>query len=165
MERSSSGMGEVHAHISAQPAKGIGMSGKFDPQDHEHPDRSLRDRTGAAFETVRDRSSGVLGRVADIAKENPMAAMGVAFAVGFLLAGDGDEEESRHPALLRVKNQIKGAILGGISAAVSQQLRTFIEEQGGIGGVLGALGVHAPGREWGGDEEDDDYDEDDYDEV
>lgn len=164
MERSSSGMGEVHAHISAQPAKGVGMSGKFDPPNHEHSERSLRDRTGAAFDSVRERSSGVLGRVGDIARENPMAAVGVAFAVGFLLAGDGDEEESRHPALLRVKNQIKGAILGGISAAVSQQLRTFIEEQGGIGGVLGALGVHAPGRDWGDGEGDDDYD-DEYDEV
>lgn len=163
MERSSSGRGEVHAHISAQPAKGIGMSGKFDPSGHEHSERTLRGRTEAAFETVRDRSSGVLGRVGDLAKEKPLAAVGVAFAVGFLLAGDGDEEESRHPALLRVKNQIKGAILGGISAAVSQQMRTFIEEQGGISGLMGALGISAPGRDWE-EEEDGGYDED-YDEV
>lgn len=92
-----------------------------------------------------------------------MAAVGVAFAVGFLLAGDGDEEEARHPAMLRVKNQIKGAILGGISAAVSQQMRTFMEEQGGISGLLGALGVSGPGRGWDEDEEEeDDYDDEYY---
>lgn len=163
MERSRPGTGEVHAHISAQPAKGIGMSGKFESADRDSAARSARDRAEDALDSARERSSGLLGRVTSLARDNPMAAVGVAFAVGFLLAGDGDEEESRHPALLRVKNQVKGAILGGISAAVSQQMRSFIKEQGGISGLLGTLGVHMPERGWG-DGEADDYEEA-YDEM
>ena len=66
--------------------------------------------------------------------------------VGFLLAGDrGEEMEGRHPTAAKAKNQIKGAIMGGVSAAISQQLRSFIEEQGGIGALLSAIGVPLPG--------------------
>ena len=78
------------------------------------------------------------------ARRSPLPALGIAFAVGFLLAGSSDEEG--HPSVSKAKNQIKGAIMGGISAAVSQQLRTFIEEQGGIGGLLAGLGIGAPDR-------------------
>ena len=80
-------------------------------------------------------------------RHHPLAAVGIAFAVGFALAvrGDSDEEEPRHPAISRARNQIKGAIIGGVSAAISQQLRSFIEDQGGLGALLAAAGIVLPG--------------------
>ena len=36
---------------------------------------------------------------------------------------------------------------GGISAAISQQIRTFIEQQGGLGAVLASLGIPLGGHE------------------
>jgi ElaB/YqjD/DUF883 family membrane-anchored ribosome-binding protein len=173
MEPTTGGSGEVHAHIASQPDKGEGMSGKFD-RDSTARDLGRRVRQGAedAFDSMRDRSGDLRERVGGAAhrardragqffdeaeerigdhsgvlttaRHNPLAALGIAFAVGFLLAGDSDEPE-RHPSLAKAKNQVKGAIMGGISAAISQQLRTFIEEQGGIGTLLASLGVPVPG--------------------
>jgi ElaB/YqjD/DUF883 family membrane-anchored ribosome-binding protein len=172
MESTSSGSGEVHSHLSSQPDKGEGMSGKFDtPATPGERARAfagrMRDRTDDFLDAAEERVDHVRGRVAgsartarertegffdsaedaldqrsgvlDAARQSPLPALGVAFAVGFLLAGSGDPE--RHPSVSKTKNQIKGAIMGGISAAVSQQLRSFIEEQGGIGGLLASLGV------------------------
>lgn len=112
--------------------------------------RNARDRTGEFFDNAEDaldRRTGLL----DSARQSPLPALGIAFAIGFLLAGSGDPE--RHPSVSKTKNQIKGAIMGGISAAVSQQLRSFIEEQGGIGGLLASLGVplsHGREDDYGG---------------
>lgn len=169
----SSGSAEVHAHLSAEPDKGDGMSGKFDPPGGaaEYA-RRVRDRAEdmmgsarARTSEFRDRVGGAAGRarrgaeyfvdeaedvletrtgVLRAARGNPMTALGIAFAVGFLLAGDGEEPE-RPTSLSKAKNQVKGAIMGGISAAISQQLRTFIEDQGGIGAILSSLGVPLPG--------------------
>ncbi|HEX6924015.1 MAG TPA: hypothetical protein VF167_01190 [Longimicrobiaceae bacterium] len=184
MESSSSGSGDVHAHLSSQPDKGVGMSGKFDApgQDPEREGESLRDRAAEAFEhggELRDRLGDAAhrarrsaGRLFDAAEEkleertgalraverNPLAALGIAFALGFLLAGDSDEAESSRPALAKAKNQIKGAIMGGISAAISQQIRTFIEEQGGLGAVLATLGIPLGGHEETSSELDDEPD-------
>lgn len=177
MESSSSGSGDVHAHISSQPDKGVGMSGKFDlpHDDPEGEGESIRDRAAEAFEGMQERGAELrdrlgdaahrarrrTGRLFDAAEErleertgalraverNPLAALGIAFALGFLLAGDSDETETRRPALAKAKNQIKGAIMGGISAAISQQIRTFIEQQGGLGAVLASLGIPLGGHE------------------
>lgn len=118
---------------------------------HSTRDRAseLRDRLGGAAQRARGRAGRLIDDaeetiddktgVLSSAREYPLAALGVAFGIGFVLAGSGDEE--RHPSMAKAKNQIKGAIMGGISAAISQQLRTFIEEQGGIGALLGALGA------------------------
>lgn len=176
MESTTGGSGEVHAHISSQPDKGEGMSGKFDTHGGGAKEftRRVRERAEDAFGSARDRSSDLRDRVGGAAhrardraeyfideaeetldartgvlrsaRSNPLAALGIAFAVGFLLAGDrGEEMEGRHPTAAKAKNQIKGAIMGGVSAAISQQLRSFIEEQGGIGALLSAIGVPLPG--------------------
>lgn len=171
MESSSSGTGEVHAHLSSQPDKGEGMSGKFEAphagrgeRAREMADRiadgawELRDRAdrftsrvGGATRDARERVGGYLDSaeeaidrtgLLDTARRSPLPALGIAFAIGFMLAGSSDEEG--HPSVAKARNQIKGAIMGGISAAISQQLRTFIEEQGGIGGMLGSLGIGHP---------------------
>lgn len=177
MESTTGGSGDVHAHLSSQPDKGEGMSGKYDlhqsgPAGTEEG-RGLRDRAAGAYEAARERGGEMRGRIGNAAhrardraedifddaeiaieertgalttvRRNPVAALGIAFALGFLLAGDSEETEVRHPTVAKAKNQIKGAIMGGISAALSQQLRTFIEEQGGIGTLLATLGVPVPG--------------------
>lgn len=114
----------------------------------------LRERLGDAAHRARSRADHLLDETEDTidehtgvfssARQSPLAALGIAFAIGFLLAGDSDAPQ-RHPAITKAKNQVKGAIVGGISAALSQQLRTFIEEQGGVGTLLAALGVPLPG--------------------
>lgn len=91
------------------------------------------------------------------ARHHPLAALGIAFAIGFALGTRGDDEhDHRHPAVSRARNQIKGAIIGGVSAAISHQLRSFIEDQGGVGALLAAIGVDLPGVDQYG--EDDAYD-------
>lgn len=173
MESSTGGSGDVHAHISAQPDKGEGMSGKFDsPEGAAEFTRRVRDRAEEAFDSARTRTGELRDRVGGaahrarrqaeylfdeaedtlenrtgmlgIAQSRPVAALGIAFAIGFMLAGDNEEPE-RPTSLSKARNQIKGAIMGGISAALSQQLRTFIEEQGGIGAILATMGVSLPG--------------------
>ena len=166
------GNGPVDA--TSQPDKGARSSGRFREEALGlNPDRAaaggdddLADRARSRARQARERVESTAGRGADrardlfheaedrfdggagplrAARDNPLAAVGIAFALGFLLAGDSDEEASRHPALSKARNQIKGAIMGGISAAISQQLRSFIEEQGGIGALLAGLGVPVPG--------------------
>lgn len=168
MESTPGSGGEVHAHLSSEPNKGAGMSGKFEPVDESESHgrareaynsarrrgADLRDRVEAAGNRARDRADDIFEDAEEAiekrtgaistARDNPLIALGIAFALGFALAGDSDEPE-RHPTLAKARNQIKGAIMGGISAAISQQLRTFIEEQGGVGTLLAALGVPVPG--------------------
>lgn len=104
--------------------------------------------------TDRSHDAPSDNRALNAARHNPLAAVGIAFALGFALAvrGRDDEEDARHPALSRARNQIKGAIIGGVSAAISQQLRSFIEDQGGLGALLAAAGIELPGGD--GDDED-----------
>jgi ElaB/YqjD/DUF883 family membrane-anchored ribosome-binding protein len=82
--------------------------------------------------------------------ENPLAAFGLAFGVGFLLAGSGDEDEDtdgshgRHKSrgggtLSQAKQQIKGAVVGGISTALAKEARSLVGAQSGQGGGLGNL--------------------------
>jgi ElaB/YqjD/DUF883 family membrane-anchored ribosome-binding protein len=92
------------------------------------------------------------------ARQNPLAAMGIAFGVGFLLAGSGDEEEhhrqerqqqerqqrgrrrKRKGGMMKsAKNQITGAIVGGLSTAITQEVRSFVKQQGGGDGLGGLL--------------------------
>lgn len=90
----------------------------------------------------------------DAARHHPLAAIGIAFAIGFALGARGDDDsDPRHPAVSRARNQIKGAIIGGISAAISHQLRSFIEDQGGLGALMSAVGIDLPGADEFGDEE------------
>ena len=62
-----------------------------------------------------------------------------------MLAGDGDPE--RHPAVGKTKNQIKGAIMGGVSAQEIQRARNAydtrtlagLQSVGGFGGKADVL--------------------------
>ncbi len=90
------------------------------------------DALGRAQTLLEDR--GVLNMVRD----NPLPALGVAFGVGFLLAGKGDRNAGGKMG--QARNQLRGAIMGGLSAAVAQEARNLIGAQGGAGGLGGILG-------------------------
>lgn len=126
--------GEIPAHLSANPSKGEGMSGKFAGRTAAHTrvsftpagggapsgpaggPGSLRDRATAAFRAIEDRST------LDTVRDNPLVALGIAFGVGFALAGSsGTGGQPR-----KATNQLKGAMIGGLSAAVARELRGLI---------------------------------------
>lgn len=77
---------------------------------------------------------------------NALPALGIAFAVGYLLAGS-DNAPKRGP-LYKAKNQLKGAVVGGLSAAVAQEARKLIgfgqqmAEQAQQGGSQSSGPVH-----------------------
>lgn len=155
--RTTPASGEVHSHLSSQPDKGSGDSGKYDLEEAKG---AAGERFGEMKDRVQGRAEELRGRAEELASqargkagelferaestiegrtgaftragENPLAALGIAFGVGFLLAGSGDSKGT----VGKAKNQIKGAVMGGLSAAISQQLRSYIEEQGGIGGIV-----------------------------
>jgi ElaB/YqjD/DUF883 family membrane-anchored ribosome-binding protein len=102
----------------------------------------LRDRANRALER-----QGILERL----RENPLPVLGVAFAIGFLIAGRDDAEPGSRAA--RARGELRGALLAGLSAGLAQGARSFLTEAGSEGGGFlsslldGILGEEeAPGR-------------------
>ncbi|HET8655655.1 MAG TPA: hypothetical protein VFL93_09100 [Longimicrobiaceae bacterium] len=102
----------------------------------------MGDRAKRMASQAGDRASDLLDRAEDEIEERtglmskagdyPLAALGIAFGVGFLLAGSSDDESTAG----RAKHRIRGALMSGVGAAVSSQLRSYVEQKGGIGGVM-----------------------------
>lgn len=120
-------------------------------------------RMGDAAGQAREKAGEALGRaeqvleergILDKIRENPLPALGLAFGVGFLLAGSGDQVQGkRSTALYKAKNQLKGAIMGGLSAAVAQEGRNLLgmaQGKGNPGGLLGTLLQNLQGGGTGG---------------
>jgi hypothetical protein len=84
-----------------------------------------RDRLGAARERTHTllEERGVLERVGD----NPLPVLGVAFAAGFLLASVGQNRETR---AARARNDLRSALMAGISAGLAQGARGFLSQAG-----------------------------------
>lgn len=124
-----------------------------------------RERASDMADEARDRASGmaseasrrlesVLGEAENrieeqtglisMARQYPLAAAGVAFSVGFLLAGSsrGDRGGMMNNAM----GQIRSALIGGVTAALSQELRSMMDEQGGLGNLMETLTGNNPGR-------------------
>jgi ElaB/YqjD/DUF883 family membrane-anchored ribosome-binding protein len=148
------GTAEVHSHLSSEPYKGEGMSGKFDTggsagardtaeglkeragalaDDATERLEEARDRAGVAFSRARDQAGELvddaeraLDRTGIPAKvrEYPLAALGVAFGIGFLIAG---RTESRTAA--RVKNQMRAMVVGGLVASLKDEAMAYAREQ------------------------------------
>lgn len=130
--------------------------GMADQARHKMDD--AREQLGNAADQARDHMGDLRGRAEEMAgqartranemldqaessepvrmaRENPLPALGIAFAAGFLLAGSSDTGGKFGKA----KHQIRGAVMGGISAALAQELRGMMGMQGGQGGAGGLL--------------------------
>lgn len=127
--------------------------------------QGMPDRVNEAAGQAREKMGQALGRaervldergVLNVIRENPLPALGVAFGIGFLLAGSGDgggerggrerggggRGGKRSGMMETATNQLKGAIMGGLSAAVAQEGRNLLgmaQGKGNQGGFLGSL--------------------------
>jgi hypothetical protein len=137
------GKAEVHTHIGlgpnqhnegtdgleevSSPGRGGAVGRARDlAEDARERARGAFSRTTSALE---DRAGGALA----LAREHPLATVGVAFAVGFMVAGTSDSGGRFGKA----KQQLRGAIIGAISAAVAQEARSFAEGSGLLAGMFG----------------------------
>jgi hypothetical protein len=146
------GRAEVHTHIGLGPNQD--HSEEADPLDElsRGGGGGARARARDFAAGARDRATSTLGRAATgleertggivrLARENPLATVGIAFAVGFLFAG----RSSASGRFGRARQQLRGAIIGAVSAAVAQETHKMT---GGASGLLANLFG-------GGDEEED----------
>lgn len=83
---------------------------------------------------------GVLAKV----RENPLPALGIAFAVGFLLAGGGRRDQPEGRAQ-RARHELRSALLAGLSAGVAQGARGFLRSLGAEDSVLNEVASNLPG--------------------
>jgi hypothetical protein len=120
-----------------------------------------RDRMGA----LAERAQGALEERGwlDRMKENPLPALGVAFAAGFLLAGGGSGRELETGGTgttggarglrgnaSRVRGELRGALAAGLSAGLAQGARAFLRNVGAEDGVINSVIQNLPGL--GGDD-------------
>ena len=120
-----------------------------------------RDRVGA----LAERAQGALEERGwlDRMKENPLPALGVAFAAGFLLAGGGSGRELEtggtgtgggarglRGSASRVRGELRGALAAGLSAGLAQGARAFLRNVGAEDGVINSVIQNLPGL--GGDD-------------
>lgn len=99
---------------------------------------NVRDQAQDALGQARNRVSGLMDQAQEsqpiqMARDNPLPALGIAFALGFLLAGSSDTGGR----FGKSKQQVKGAVMGGISAALAQELRNALGGQSS--GLVDAL--------------------------
>ena len=91
------------------------------------------DRVGGvrrrAHEELEKR--GLLDRIRD----NPLPVMGVAFALGFILAGGENRNDGLPPSRAqRARRELRGALMAGLSAGLAQGARGFLQQAGDQGG-------------------------------
>lgn len=130
MDRVRDAAGQARERLQGLSGNVSGRAGDVAGQAREKAGQAL----GRAEQVLEDR--GVL----DMVRNNPLPALGVAFGVGFLLAGSGDQVQGKKStALYKAKNQLKGAIMGGLSAAVAQEGRNLLGMAQGKGGSAGGL--------------------------
>jgi hypothetical protein len=110
------------------------------------PARNLGARASEATSGVRDRLGGVRERantalesrgILDRLRENPLPLIGVAFALGFVLAGsdDADDEDGRPVTRAsRARRELRSALMAGVSAGIAQGARGFLNQAGSQGG-------------------------------
>jgi hypothetical protein len=157
----------LHSGAPGEPYSGLGFAGaetagetgsrargreeEAGPTGNLHRARHVAEELGhrasdaasAARERVsglRDRTNRVLERrgVVERLRENPLPVLGVAFAIGFLLAGGDDRNSSTRAA--RARRELRSALVAGLSAGIAQGARSFLNEAGSEGsGFLSSL--------------------------
>lgn len=113
-----------------------------------------RDRLGALAEGARStlEERGWLERL----RENPLPALGVAFAAGFLLAGGSGGTEVATGTTTggarglkgsagRIRGELRGALAAGLSAGLAQGARAFLRNIGAEDGVINSVIENLPG--------------------
>jgi ElaB/YqjD/DUF883 family membrane-anchored ribosome-binding protein len=97
-----------------------------------------RRRLDDTLHTVEDRLHLDQAGIAQTIRDNPILAAGIAFGVGFLLAGA--PRAGRSGIIGTATGQLRSALLGGLTAAVTQELHDLLDEHGGVAGLVSALG-------------------------
>jgi hypothetical protein len=89
----------------------------------------VSERTNRALE-----QRGLLSRL----QENPLPALGIAFGLGFLVAGGGRGGASDSPTS-RVRRELRSALMAGLTAGAAQATRGFLQSAGRSDGALSSL--------------------------
>ena len=102
-----------------------------------------RERVADVAGQARERLDGAVDRastflddqgVTDRVRANPLPALGIAFGLGYLIAG-----RSEHKGLVgKARGELRHAIIGGVTAVVAREARGYLGNVAG-GGLLGQL--------------------------
>jgi ElaB/YqjD/DUF883 family membrane-anchored ribosome-binding protein len=97
-----------------------------------------RDELGTVLERAEDRLDEQTG-VISMARNYPLAAAGLAFGVGFLLAGGDDSKRKRRGMVGRAGGQLRKVVVGGVTTLLMQELQELLDEHGGPTGLLQSI--------------------------
>jgi ElaB/YqjD/DUF883 family membrane-anchored ribosome-binding protein len=89
-----------------------------------------------------DEKTGVIGLI----REHPLPAVGLAFALGFVLAGRSDPETR----LGQVRKKIRGAAATAVTAALVEEARHLVGSEGGLASLLELVveRIREPVEDW-----------------
>jgi ElaB/YqjD/DUF883 family membrane-anchored ribosome-binding protein len=113
----------------------------------------LKDRASGYVSRARGELDNMIERAEDqleeqtgaisMVRSNPLLAAGLAFGVGFLLAGDGGKKRKRGRSgggvMGRATGSIRSAVVGGVSTMLMQELQEMMDEHGGPMGLLNTI--------------------------
>ncbi|MDR0787314.1 MAG: hypothetical protein LBG44_05555 [Gemmatimonadota bacterium] len=141
------------------PGKASRAEGTFSEAFSE----TLGETMGALGEHARTATSVLDERtgVVTLIRKNPLAACGIAFATGAAIAALSARPSDRRWIVERARRQLRTAILSGLTAAVTAEIRSV------IGDDLAQFVMSFSGRT-GGEDADIEYDEEielEYDDV
>lgn len=152
----------------ADAASGLGDRARSAASDVADRAGDLASRAKDRMGALADRAQGVLEERGwlERMKENPLPALGVAFAAGFLLAGGGTSTgegmvggtvggttggaRGLRGSASRVRGELRHALAAGLSAGLAQGARAFLRNVGAEDGVINSVIQNLPGL--GGDE-------------
>jgi hypothetical protein len=103
------------------------LAGNLGPRVSEAAD-TVRERA----RTVSDRAHETLERrgMLDRLRDNPLPVLGVAFALGFLLAARDEDDELGDSRRGRARSELREALMAGVTAGLAQGARGFLSQAG-----------------------------------
>ena len=66
----------------------------------------------------------------DRLRDNPLPVLGVAFALGFLLAARDEDDDYGESRRGRARNELRDALMAGVAAGLAQGARGFLSQAG-----------------------------------
>jgi ElaB/YqjD/DUF883 family membrane-anchored ribosome-binding protein len=97
-----------------------------------------RSRVNDALHRAEDQLEEQTGAISMI-RQYPLAAAGLAFGVGFLMAGSSRSSRKRSGVVGRASGQLRSAVLASVSTMLMQELQEMLDEHGGPAGLLSAI--------------------------